>query len=106
MRLQEMVEDMQQEQDVLLIAASLGLPNIVDNYVPDFFATVLLRRKVLASAVAAISGSCSCSAMASTSSSVKPHRPMQSSSLIIEACSALNFRKTHRDGSNTYLDRG
>jgi hypothetical protein len=36
MRLQEMVEDMQQEQDVLLIAASLGLPNIVDNYARTF----------------------------------------------------------------------
>jgi hypothetical protein len=53
MRLQEMVEDMQQEQDVLLIAASLGLPNIVDNYVPDFFAAVLLRQKG--------TGECGCS---------------------------------------------
>ena len=47
MRLQEMVEDMQQGQDVLFIAASLGLPNIFDNYVPDFVAAVLLRQKVL-----------------------------------------------------------
>jgi hypothetical protein len=47
MRLQEMVEDMQQGQDVLFIAASLGLPDILDNYVPDFFAAVLLRQKVL-----------------------------------------------------------
>ena len=47
MRLQEMVEDMQQGQDVLFIAASLGLPNIIDNHVPDFVAAVLLRQKVL-----------------------------------------------------------
>ncbi len=53
MRLQEMVEDMQQGQDVLFIAASLGLPDILDNYVPDFFAAVLLRQKVL--------GECGCS---------------------------------------------
>ena len=47
MRLQEMVEDVQQGQDVLLIAASLGSPNIIDNHVPDFVAAVLLGRKVL-----------------------------------------------------------
>ena len=45
--LQEMVQDMQQGQDVLLVAVSLGLPNIVDNHVPDFFAAVLLGQKVL-----------------------------------------------------------
>ena len=44
MRLQEMVEDMQQRQDVLFIAALLGLPNIIDDDVPDFFAAVLLRQ--------------------------------------------------------------
>ena len=47
MGLQEMVEDMQQGQDMLLVAASLGLPNIIDNHVPDFFAAVLLGQKVL-----------------------------------------------------------
>jgi hypothetical protein len=47
MRLQEMVEDMQQGQDVLFIAASLGLPNIIDNHVSDFVAAVLPRQKVL-----------------------------------------------------------
>jgi hypothetical protein len=44
---QEMVKDMQQGQDMLLGAASLGLPNIVDDHVPDFFAAMLLRQKVL-----------------------------------------------------------
>ena len=47
MGLEEMVKDMQQGQDMLLIAASLGLPNIIDNHVPDFFAAVLLGQKVL-----------------------------------------------------------
>ena len=47
MHFQEMVEDMQQGQDVLFIAGSLGFPNIIDNYVPDFVAAVLLRQKVL-----------------------------------------------------------
>ena len=47
MRFQEMMEDMQQGQDVLLIAGSLGFPNIIDNYVPDFVAAVLLRQKIL-----------------------------------------------------------
>jgi hypothetical protein len=47
MGLQEMVKDMQQGQDVLLVAASLCLPDIIDNYVPNFFAAVLLGQKVL-----------------------------------------------------------
>ena len=45
--LQKMVEDMQQGQDMLLVAVSLGLPNIIDNHVPNFFAAVLLGQKVL-----------------------------------------------------------
>ena len=32
---------------MLLIAASLGLPNIIDNHVPDYFTAVLLGQKVL-----------------------------------------------------------
>ena len=47
MGLKEMVEDMQQGQNMLLVAVSLGLPKIIDNHVPDFFAAVLLRQKVL-----------------------------------------------------------
>ena len=47
MALKEMVEDMQQGQNMLLVAASLGVPNIIDNHVPDFFAAVLLGQKVL-----------------------------------------------------------
>jgi hypothetical protein len=31
---------------MLLIAASLGLPNIIDNYIPDFVAALLLGQKV------------------------------------------------------------
>jgi hypothetical protein len=42
-------------------------------------------KRYSASAVAAISGRCSCSAIASTSSSVRPHNPMQSSSVIIRS---------------------
>ena len=47
MGLQEMVKDMQQGQNMLLVATALGLPNIIDNHVSDFFAAVLLRQKVL-----------------------------------------------------------
>ena len=47
MGFQEMVKDMQQHQDMLLVAASLGLPNIIDNHVPHFFAAMLLGQKVL-----------------------------------------------------------
>ena len=32
---------------MLLVAASLGLPNIIDNHVPDFFATMLLGQELL-----------------------------------------------------------
>ena len=42
MALKEMVEDMQQGQNMLLVAVSLGLPKIIDNHVPDSFAAVLL----------------------------------------------------------------
>jgi hypothetical protein len=37
-----MVQDMQQGQHMLLVAAELGLPEIIDNHVPDFFAAVLV----------------------------------------------------------------
>jgi hypothetical protein len=46
-RLEEMVQDMQQGQHILPVAAELGLPNIVDNHVPDLFASVVLGQKVL-----------------------------------------------------------
>jgi hypothetical protein len=32
---------------MVLVAASLGVPNIVDNHVSDFFAAVLLGQKVV-----------------------------------------------------------
>ena len=32
---------------MFLIAVELGLPNIVDNHVPDFFAAMLLRQEIL-----------------------------------------------------------
>ena len=47
MGLEEMVKDVQQGQDMLLVAASLGLPNIIDNHVSNFFAAVLMRQEVL-----------------------------------------------------------
>ena len=39
-----MVQDMQQGQNVLLFAANnkLGLPNIINNHVTDFFAAVFV----------------------------------------------------------------
>jgi hypothetical protein len=46
-RLQKMVQDVQQGQNVLLVAAELSSPDIVNNNVPDFFASVLLRQEVL-----------------------------------------------------------
>ena len=81
---------------MLLVASDvLGLPNIVDNHVQNFFTTLLLDKRYAASDVAAISGRCSCSAMASTSSSVKPHNPTQSSSVIIFAIAA-DRRTNHK----------
>ena len=40
-RLEEMVQDMQQRQHMLLVVAELGLPNIVDDDIPDAFAAML-----------------------------------------------------------------
>jgi hypothetical protein len=42
-----MVKDVQQGQRMLLVAAELGLPKIIDNHVPDFFAAMLVGQKVL-----------------------------------------------------------
>jgi len=47
MALQEMVKDMQQGQNMLLVAVSLGLPQIIDDHVPNFFAAVLLGQEIL-----------------------------------------------------------
>jgi hypothetical protein len=40
-RFQEMVQNMQQGQHMLLVAAELGLPNILDNHVTDSFAAMV-----------------------------------------------------------------
>jgi hypothetical protein len=42
-----MVQDMEQIQNMLFSAAELGLPNILDNHVPDPFAAVVAGQKVL-----------------------------------------------------------
>jgi hypothetical protein len=47
MALKEMMEDMQQGQNMLLVAVSLCFPKIIDNHVSNFFAAVLLGQKVL-----------------------------------------------------------
>jgi hypothetical protein len=47
MHLQEMMQDMQQGHHMLLVASDeLGLPNVVDNYVQNFFTAVFLGQKV------------------------------------------------------------
>ena len=79
-----MMQDMQQGHYMLLVASDeLGLPNIVDNHVQNFFTAVFLGQEVRGECCCSDLGRCSCSAMASTSSSVKPHNPTQSSSEII-----------------------
>src|ERR1700751_380241 len=48
MRLQEMMQNVQQHQHLRLIALDeLGLANIVDDYIPNFFAPMLLRQQIL-----------------------------------------------------------
>jgi hypothetical protein len=42
MRLEEMVQHVQQGHHVVLVATVLRTPDIVDNHVPDFFAAMLL----------------------------------------------------------------
>ena len=47
MRLQEMVQDMQQGHHMLLVASDeLGLPNIVNDHVQNFFTAVFLGQEV------------------------------------------------------------
>ena len=47
MHLQEMMQDMQQGHHMLLVASDeLGLPNIVDNHVQNFFTAVFLGQEV------------------------------------------------------------
>jgi hypothetical protein len=77
-----MMQDMQQSQYFLLIgSAMLDLPKVVDDHVANFFGAILLRQQVLSERGRSDSGRCSCSAIASTSSSVKPQNPTQSSSV-------------------------
>jgi len=52
MGFQEMVKDVQQGQDMLLVAASLSLPNVVDDHLAHFIAAMLLGQKIL--------GQCGC----------------------------------------------
>jgi len=48
MRLQKMVQDVQQHQHLLLIILEeLGLANVTDNHIPNFFAPMLLRQQIL-----------------------------------------------------------
>jgi hypothetical protein len=48
MRLQEMVQNVQQHQHLLLVTLDeLGLANVIDDYIPNFFAPMLLRQQIL-----------------------------------------------------------
>jgi hypothetical protein len=68
---------MQEFQNVSLVLALLSLPDIIRDHVSGFLHAVDAR------ALAAISGKCSCSAIARTCASVKPHNAIQSSNVII-----------------------
>ena len=41
-----MVQDVQQGQHMVPVAAQLSLPNIIDDHVSNLFASALLRQKV------------------------------------------------------------
>jgi hypothetical protein len=43
---EEVVQDMQEGQDVLLVAAMLRFPNVIDNHVTDFLGAVLCGKKI------------------------------------------------------------
>jgi hypothetical protein len=47
MRLQEMMQDVQQQQDLLLILDELGSANVVDDYISNSFGPMLLRQQIL-----------------------------------------------------------
>ena len=48
MRLQKMVQNVQQRQHLLLVTLDeLGLANVIDDYIPNFFAPMLLRQQIL-----------------------------------------------------------
>jgi hypothetical protein len=55
-RPQEMVQDVQQGQHMRPIAAQLGLPNIIHDYVSNLFASALCDIMYIASPMEAISG--------------------------------------------------
>jgi len=46
-RLEELVQHLQQRQYMLLVAAVLRLPDIIDNHVPDFFSSMQSSRRAL-----------------------------------------------------------
>jgi len=47
MRLQKMVEDVEQDHNMLLVVTRLAGADVIDNHVADFFRPVLLARKIL-----------------------------------------------------------
>ena len=45
-RLEEVVQNMEEGQNVVLVAAELRIPNIIDNHIAHFFGPMLFREKV------------------------------------------------------------
>jgi hypothetical protein len=47
MRLQEMMQNMKQSQNMFLVATDLALPNILHNHVPNPFGAMFLGQEIL-----------------------------------------------------------
>jgi hypothetical protein len=95
MRLQEMVQNVQQHQHLLLVTlGELGLANVIDDYIPNFFAPVLLRQQILSKRSRNDFGKMLVLSDREHSSSVNPQNPTQSSSVImfhlsVQVCSLV-----------------
>jgi hypothetical protein len=82
-----LVKEMSQRHEQFLrmpdAAGAECLVNVVSDHDPDGFPAMGLLQQIVCQAVAAISGMCSCSLMAATSSSSSPQKAMQSSKEIM-----------------------
>jgi hypothetical protein len=83
-RSQKMMEDMKENQNMLFVTTRLSGADVISNHIPDSIQAVrLLMHEIRGKRGSAISGTGSCSAIASTSCSVRPHKATQSSRVIM-----------------------
>jgi len=81
---QKMVEHVEECENMGLVLTLLAGAYVVDDHVANDFTAAIAVHEIDGKAGSSESGTCSCSAMARTSASVRPEKATQSSRLIIK----------------------